>query len=198
VISFAITYDGIDRSIAEGIIRSIEQGSKCAFDYTNNRGERSHRTVSPIRLRTEKGKWYLLARDDASGQVRTFDFLKIRSFEVLSSTAAELSTAEIEDAATRSSVWASSDTEPYAVRLYVTPYARRYLDEVPLHRTQRLEELHTDGHAVYSCTITHPMEILPEIKNWIPHIHILTPDHLRKQLREDIESFLKEMEKMDI
>ncbi len=198
MISFAITYDGIDPSIAEPIIRSIEQGCQCAFDYTNNRGERSHRTVSPIRLRTEKGKWYLLARDSASGQVRTFDFLKIRTFSVLGNTPARLSPNDIREAAERSSVWASSDTDPYEVRLYVTPYARRYLDEVPLHRTQRLAELHTDGHAVYSCTITHPMEILPEIKNWIPHIHILSPDHLRQQLREDIESFLKEIEQMDI
>ena len=198
VISFAIAYDGIDRSIADALIESIEHRCKCTFGYTNNRGEFSRRTVSPIQLRTEKGKWYLLARDDVSGGVRTFDFLKIRDFGLLSAQPGEATPEQVADALSRSSVWASSETEPYEVQLEVSAYARRYLDEVPLHRSQTLLSPHADGSATYLYTITHPMEILPEVKSWMPHLHILTPDRFRHLLREEIEDFLAEMDHMDI
>lgn len=198
VISFAIAYDGIAKEIAEEIIKSIEQGSKCTFVYRNNRGIRAQRTVSPIKLHTEKGKWYLLAKDDTSQQVRSFDFLKIEGFRVLSGIPSELTSADINEANSRSSIWSSSNTEPFEVRLYVTAYAKRYIEEVPLHRSQVLEELHADGNAVFAYTVTHPMELLPEIKNWIPHIHLLSPKTMKETLQEDIETFLKEMHSMDM
>jgi len=198
VISFAIAYDGIAKGIAEEIIKSIEQGSKCTFMYVNNKGIRAKRTVSPIKLYTEKGKWYLLAKDDSSQSVRSFDFLKIEAFKVLTGTASELTKEDIDEANNRSSIWASSDMEPFEVKLYVSAYARRYLEEVPLHRSQSLLELHEDGPAVFTYTITHPMELLPEIKNWIPHIHLLSPESMRNDLRNDIESFLEKMDTMDI
>ncbi len=198
VISFAIAYDGISKKIAEEIIKSIEQGSKCVFDYTNNKRVRARRRVSPIKLHTEKGKWYLLAKDDNSKQVRSFDFLKIEGFRVLSGTPSELTQTDIDEANSRSSIWASSDTEPFEVQLEVSSYARRYLEEVPIHHTQSLLSPHSDGSATYLYTITHPMELLPEIKNWIPHIHILSPETMRNELQQDIMIFLENIHKMDI
>ncbi len=198
VISFAIAYDGIAKEIAEEIIKSIEQGSKCTFDYRNNRGIRAQRTVSPIKLYTEKGKWYLLAKDDTSEKVRTFDFMKIEDFRVLSGVRSELTQADIYEANSRRSIWASSDTEPFEVQLEVSAYARRYLEEVPLHHTQSLLSPHSDGSAIYLYTITHPMELLPEIKNWIPHIHILSPKTMQHELQKDISRYLDEMSQIDI
>jgi hypothetical protein len=42
------------------------------------------------------------------------------------------------------------------------------------------------------------MELLPQIKEWIPHIHIIEPIEMRASLREDIAKFVQEMEYMDI
>ncbi len=198
LISFAIAYNGISKEVAEEIIKSIDSGNKCAFTYTNNKNERKERSVSPIRLYTERGKWYLIAKDDLRGDIRTFDFLKIRNFRVLSDEKAVLSESEIKEAAKRSSVWASSNNLPFEVKLYAKEYARRYLDEVPLHRSQTLEEIHSDGGAIYTYTITHPMELLPEIKTWIPHLFILSPATLKEQLHNDLHTYQNEIIEMDI
>jgi len=198
VISFAIAYNGIPKQIAEQIIQSIEKECKCRFDYTNNRGISSLRTVSPIKLYTAKGKWYLLAKDDTSKEVRPFDFLKIRHFEILPGVPNDLTRSEIEEANERASVWASAGQKPFEVRLHVSAYAKRYLMEVPLHKSQTLESPHIDGTATFAYRITHNMELLPEIKNWIPHIHILEPKSMRKSLREDVEIFLRQIDEMDI
>ena len=198
LISFAIAYGGIDKEIAEAIIESIEKGCKCRFVYTNNRGITGTKTVSPVKLYTAKGKWYLLAKDDARGEIRPFDFLKIRAFVSLPSLPHDLSETEIVEASSRASIWSSTGVEPFAVRLEASAYATRYLREVPLHPTQTLDMPHSDGSAEFLYTITHPMELLPEIKNWIPHIHIIEPESLRKVLRKDIEKYLEEMRERDI
>jgi len=198
LISFAIAYDGIPKEIAGQIIESIERGCKCRFVYTNNRGETSRRSVSPVKLYTAKGKWYLLAKDDTSGEVRPFDFYKIRSFEPLPTQSADLSPTEIEEANSRSSIWANASAKPFEVRLHASAYASRYLHEVPLHPSQKIAIPHSDGSHTFAYRITNPMELLPQIKEWIPHIHILEPVWMRASLRDDVAKFLQEMEYMDI
>ncbi len=197
LISFAIAYNGIDGAIAETIIESIEKRCKCRFVYTNNRDITSTKTVSPVKLYTAKGKWYLLAKEDTTAQIRPFDFLKIRSFTLLPDTPQDVTPEEIDRANRRPSIWSSDDAEPFAVRIYASAYATRYLREVPLHPTQQLDMPHTDGTAEFVYTITHPMELLPEVKNWIPHVHILEPKALRDELRRDLEMFLRDMSEMD-
>ncbi len=198
LISFAIAYSGIDRQIAESIIESIEKGCKCRFVYTNNRSITTTKTVSPVKLYTAKGKWYLLAKEDTTAQVRSFDFLKIRDFTLLANTPQDLTPEEIEKANRRASIWSSDYAEPFTVRIYASAYATRYLKEVPLHPSQQLDMPHSDGTAEFVYTITHPMELLPEVKNWLPHLHIIEPQPLRDELRRDLEVFLREMDKMDI
>lgn len=193
MIQFAITYDGINRSIAEAIIESIEQKRQCTFDYTNNRGQYATRTVSPIKLYTEQGKWYLLAKDSNVGELRMFDFLKIESFRVRTDLPSDLTPDDIAEAEARPSIWSSSDHDAFEVRIEADAYAARYLQEVPLHPTQKLLSPHADGSATYLYTITHPMEILPKIKSWIPHLHIDAPETLRQQLIEEIDRYRKEL-----
>jgi len=48
LISFAIAYGSIDENIAKKIIDSINNRVSCQFFYTNNRGEKSQKVVSPI------------------------------------------------------------------------------------------------------------------------------------------------------
>ena len=189
IISFAIAYDGIAKPIAETIIRSIEQGSQCTFEYTNNRAIHATRTVSPIKLYTEQGKWYLLAKDGAVGELRMFDFLKIESFRVRTDLPSDLTSDDIAKADARPSIWSSSDRDAFEVRIEADAYAARYLDEVPIHPSQSLLSPRTEGGATYLYTITHPMELLPKIKSWIPHLHIDAPESLRRQLREDIDQY---------
>jgi len=197
LISFAIAYSGIDREIAEAIIDSIESGCMCRFNYTNNRAQTSTKRVSPIKLYTAKGKWYLLAKDHENDQIRTYDFLKIKQFTSLPTYKSNLTPADITEANNRPSVWSSADTKPYRVTLHADAYATRYLCEVPLHPTQHLDIPHVDGSTEFAYTITNPMELLPAIKEWIPHIHIIEPKALRDMLREDVEKYLGEIENVD-
>jgi len=194
MISFAIAYDGIPVPIAEKIIESIERKCRCRFSYTNNRGVSSVKSVSPIKLYTSKGKWYLIAKDSASLQIRSYDFLKIKDFALQTDMRSNLDEADIHEAQSRAGIWSSADTQPYEVQLHVSAYARRYAEEVPLHKSQSLLSPHSDGSATYIYEITHDMELMPSIKEWIPHIHVESPERLRQILAEDIRRYLEEMD----
>jgi predicted DNA-binding transcriptional regulator YafY len=173
------------------MIESIEKRLQCRFDYTDKNGKRTRRTVSPAMLYTEKGRWYLIANDEAKNQVRVFAFANIDRFEVLPGEKSTLNEERIRHISKRASVWQSDDAEPFEVTLWVDTSVRRYLEEVPLHPTQTLVELHADsGDAVYAYRITHPMELLPEIKSWLPHIRILSPKSMQKTLQEDLRTYL--------
>jgi len=130
-------------------------------------------------------------RKKAHPFTRGFSFAKIRDFAPLNSPST-LSEADIRRESARASVWQSSGAEPFRVELLVGASVRHYFDEVPLHPSQTLVELHSDtGDAVYAYRITHPMELLPEIKSWLPHVHILSPQSLAKQLKHELIEYLK-------
>ena len=45
----------------------------------------------------------------------------------------------------------------------------------------------------FTLKITHEMEILPLVKYWIPHLHVLEPIWLRDEIKSDLEDYLKDM-----
>ncbi len=44
----------------------------------------------------------------------------------------------------------------------------------------------------FSVTITHKMEILPIVKYWIPHLHVLEPEWIKDILVGDVDEFVKD------
>ncbi len=198
LIYFAIEYDKIPKEIAEQIILSINKGCQCNFDYTNNNLIKSTKQVSPLNLYTSKGKWYLIAKETNKQQIKTYDFKKIKNFSILPTISSMITENDLNQVNSRSSIWSNEKGTSFEVKLYVSAYAKRYLEEVPIHKTQSIEALHTDGSVIFTYTLTHEMELLPEIKNWIPHIHILEPASFRRRLKKDIEKYFKDMDDMDI
>ena len=74
LISFAVAYKGIDENIAKEIIDSINSRLSCQFYYTNNRGEKSQKVVSPILIFTQGGFWYLVAKENNTKIIKKYSF----------------------------------------------------------------------------------------------------------------------------
>jgi len=192
IISFAIAYNKIDKTIAEAIINSIEKNKRCKFSYTNNKNQLSLKDVSPIKLFTQKGKWYLVAKDTKDNKIKSFDFKKIKNFKI-SNNNNSLTDKDINFAKNISSVWTTHNAKEFEVILYVDNYAKNYIEDIPLHKSQKLHLLLSDGGAEYKYKITHHMELLPQIKEWIPHIYILKPKNLQEMLKKDINIYLNNL-----
>jgi len=59
----------LPKKLGEQIINCIEEEEKCLFTYVKD-NENSQREVDPIKIYTENGLWYVIARDykDAKGK----------------------------------------------------------------------------------------------------------------------------------
>jgi len=190
LISFAIAYESIDEDIANKIIDSIKSKLSCQFSYTNNKGEKSKKVVSPILIFTQQGFWYLVAKENSTNLIKKYSFNKIKSFNTLKDVPSIATIDDIKEAKKHKNIWYSSDKKPYIVELFIDDYAFKYIKDSPLHFSQSLKELLSTGGAVVNYEITNSMELLPQIKEWIPHITILKPDSLKQELEQELKEYL--------
>ncbi|BBG66765.1 hypothetical protein NNO_2062 [Hydrogenimonas sp.] len=65
----------------------------------------------------------------------------------------------------------------------------------PFFPTQKFLKELEDGSVEFTVSFTQPMEILPFVKQWLPHISIISPEKLKIELEKDIRSALETMEK---
>ena len=70
----------------------------------------------------------------------------------------------------------------------------RYFLRKPLNPTQRVIKKYDDGSLELEIIITDLMEIIPTIQRYIPHIGVITPDELKHEVKNNIETYFKRFE----
>jgi len=93
------------------------------------------------------------------------------------------------------SIWFTQEREPFEVRLYANKYAAKYFKRRPLP-TQYIHSEESDGTLEFSVKITHEMELLPIIKYWMPHIHVLAPQSMIDMIISDMDEWKGFSEKL--
>ena len=193
-ISFAVEYKNLPKKLGEALAASLMSDEKCGFVYLKAEGS-SERVVDPIKIYTENGRWYLIARDYKDDGIKYFNLEKIRHFRRVKEKQT-LTPEMIAQANSLKSIWSSSGKESFRVVLYVKPEIAGYIKDIKLHKSQTIEDEHYDGGLEVHCKITHKLEILPQIKYWLPRVHIIEPKWLRDELMEDLEIYRDEDEKI--
>ena len=193
-VGFAIEYRHLPKKLGEEIMRCIENEKSATFNYYKPNGT-TFRMADPIKIYTESGRWYLIAKDHRDNRVKTFNLSKIKDFKH-SSLPYTLTDDMLNAADELTSIWSSIDKKEEVVKLYISPEAAPYIRDIKLHKTQIIEDEHHDGGMEVHCTITHRLEILPQIKYWLPRVHILEPKWLWEGLMKDLAIYQYEDQKM--
>jgi proteasome accessory factor C len=78
----AITLDFAEPATTEALVDAAGRGERVRIDYWSaSSAEQSTRTVVPRAVYTDRGRWYLVADDDRSGEQRTFRVDRISALE---------------------------------------------------------------------------------------------------------------------
>jgi len=194
-ISFAIEYGRLPKKMGEDIFKAIKSETVCIFAYIKPDGS-SVREVDPIKIFTENSRWYLIARDHKDNKLKHFNLQNIRQL-TNTDTPIDITPEIRKKADAMVSTWSSPDNEPVAIRLYIEPSIASYIEDIKLHKSQTIEEKHYDGSMITNYTITHKMEILPQIKSWIPNVFIIEPAWLREEIIEDAKKYLDQNRDFD-
>lgn len=192
IISFAIKHEKLPKDLGLNLLKAIKKSKKITFDYKKSKDETTSRSVSPVKIFIDNQSdiWYLVALDDKDNQVKKFALPKIYNFKE-SDTDLTLSNEALKEADEIKTVWHSSNQETHTIKLYAAKDVASYFYDIKLHHSQTIECRDPDGGIEISCYITNKMEILPAIKSWMPHIHILEPKWLWEEMRDDLENYHK-------
>ncbi|WP_318389351.1 helix-turn-helix transcriptional regulator [Enterobacter sp.] len=165
---------------------AIDGCRRVNFSYTRNDLRRTYH-VAPYKLINFNGVWYLAAEHD--GRIKNFTLTKISeldcTFETFIPDEALLNHLKQEE-----SVWGK--TEKFEVVLKVSSAVAEYFLRRQLLNEQVVEKKMADGGLILSTQISHKKEILPIVQYWIPHMKIIAPEILQKELEHDIKNWLDE------
>jgi predicted DNA-binding transcriptional regulator YafY len=159
---------------------AIRNHQICHFVYAERK-----RVTEPYKLINNKGIWYLAATE--AGKLKTYSFSRISQLSISSSIFkvnldVEKSIGEEDD------IWFNPDKTE--VLLSVAPQIAYYFQRrklLPMQETVRELE---NGGLIMSSKISHPLQILPQIRYWLPNIRIISPDCLQLEMESELRTYL--------
>lgn len=170
--------------------RAIEKAIVCrlrlSFSYRKDDSEKPYKDFEPYKLVNHKGIWYLAGKD--GGKLKTFCFSKIANLATLDATFEEDPSVE-RTLTDEDGIWISEERKE--VVLKVAREIAGYFKRRKLIANQVIEKELEDGGLIVSAKIGHPEQILPIVRYWVPHVRIISPEPLQKELEQGLVEYLK-------
>ncbi|SMC10062.1 helix-turn-helix transcriptional regulator [Nitratiruptor tergarcus] len=148
-------------------------------------------TVKPFQIANFQGFWYLVAEDMKDGVIKKYLLRQIAQVKISDEKFTPPKNLH-EKISKALSIWFDPDIEPFEVRLFIDGKVAKYFKYKPLAPSQIILGEDQDGSIEIALKITHEMEIIPIIKQWLPHIRVLEPKWLDEMIKEDIKTYLDE------
>jgi len=141
-----------------------------------------------------KGNWYVAVYSSKDEFYNGYRFMRINfivGFELLKPTFKR--DVQVEHFVDNfQSLFSLYQASSYEVKIHVSKTVMRHFKAKKYLNSQEILSEDETG-IVVRYEITTNMEIVPLIKQWIPHIKVLSPEHLKKQLRDEVTIFLKQL-----
>lgn len=157
------------------------------FNYTKKDLKTVKRyTLEPYLLLNKSGIWYLIGLEN--GRRKTFCFSQTDSILLLESTF-QLNSALLEEIKASDSLYHGNQIKEVIVQ--IAPDVAHYFTRRNLLPNQEIiRELDHGGLLIASKNV-HEQEILPIARYWIPHITIVSPPELQRDLLNSVAQFLE-------
>ncbi len=183
-----VNYEDIRERLSEfdALAKAIKANQITQFVYTKVNGlERKSYCVHPYHLVNKSGIWYLIALDN--GKRKTFCFSQINQLELLDEWFQPDSNllAEIQE----------SDSISYGnqfseIVLRVNASVAMYFQRRALLPNQEITQTFDDGALLITCKDVNPMEVVPVVQYWLPHMQIVSPIELQTKLKQMLKQYL--------
>lgn len=176
-----------DRPVDANIFRcstdAVLQRRKMSFRYTPRSRpiyEIEDRTVSPQRLVHYRDNWYLDAWCHARNALRTFALDQMEEVRRLDETAIDVDDAQL-DAILKSAYGIFAGKPTATALLRFSPERAQWVSKEVWHRNQKGRFL-LDGSWEVSVPYSVPHELIMDILKHGPHVEVLEPESLRREV----------------
>lgn len=187
--------ESIDGDIAYALCQALLRSRELKIRYTDSKAVESSRAIVPLRLVNYSGKWYCLALDSKSGEMRTFAISRIRNAKTAQPCGRSILPPDNEIERFLSSSYGIFKGEPIGratLRFYGG--AARSVREQVWHKDQTITPV-SDGDGGATNTpeaidLTLPVhdwtELLGRALRCGSNCEVLAPEEFRAQWREEI------------
>jgi len=86
-------------------------------------------------------------------------------------------------------IWLGEDKKEIVLK--IAKEVAGYFKRRKLIANQVIEKELEDGGLILSAKVGHANQVLPIVRYWIPHIRIISPEGLQKNLEEEIVNYAK-------
>ena len=159
---------------------AIHERHECRFHYKGKA-----RRVQPYKLLTMNGVWYLAA--DEGGRLKNFSVALIADLDVDEASRFTPNPAHQDYIKTKDDVWFGTETTDVLLR--VRPEVAHYFKRRAL-LPQQQQRADPDGSLVVSTRISHPQQLLPVVRFWLPHVRIIQPQAWQTELETQLCGYL--------
>jgi predicted DNA-binding transcriptional regulator YafY len=164
--------------------KAIQVQREVEFLYRNE-----YRRVQPYRLIHHFGSWYLAAVD--GGQLKAYRLGRIQ----LMNPQLELSffeqSAEIQEQLKQEqSIWFGKEKQE--VHLLVDAEVASFFKFKKQFLQQTILKEMENGNLHLSISITHPKQLLPFVRYWIPYVQILEPSSLKEDFFRELKAYMQQ------
>lgn len=176
--------------------RAIKNREYIALTYGNSAKPRRHYPAAkPLKILFMEGNWYLAL---INLEEKT-DFVRMSFIDTVGYAKGKdtFQYADIHPHLQYLKTFQNAMTlygvEPQTALIEAAPSIAPYFREgmKPFLSSQHFIKEQYSGAVRFSLEYTQPLEILPFIKRWLPHLMILSPDSLRDQFAQELQDALK-------
>lgn len=146
-------------------------------------------SIKPLKICWMDGFWYLIALTEPANTHFKFRLDKIA--RVIPLQAKFSYSGDIESLLIESkNIWFGADRN-IEIKLLVSGDAAEYFRKHDYFPDQKIEKEHKDGSVTVSCRAANFMEVLPQIKRWIPLVKVSKPADLAGLLKAELKRYLQ-------
>jgi predicted DNA-binding transcriptional regulator YafY len=141
--------------------------------------------IKPLKISNFDGYWYVNALNHKD-EYRTYHIKSIKHLEITDESF-EIEEDILKNLDKAVNIWFNPTVKPFLVELFADEYATKYLERIPISKTQRIVK-NSDGTSTIYLEITDENEIIRKLLMWIPNLRVISP----KWLKEEVDGYIKE------
>ena len=167
--------------------QAIEEINKVELKYFKDGKEKLYR-VAPVKIIFFEGFWYLMAVVDGRDWVVKFRFDKIIDFKILDEEYDIPGNVKLMlDQSVN--IWFTEKRDTKIV-VRIDKEIAYYFKNQKYLPLQKITKENKNGSLTVEATVCHHMEAIPTILRWLPHIKVITPKSLQKEITTRIKEYL--------
>ena len=147
-------------------------------------------SIKPLKICWMDGFWYLIALTEP-GNVH-FKFRVDKIAQVIPQQTKFSYSGNIDGLLMESkNIWFGTERN-ITIKLLVSGNAVEYFKKHDYFPSQNIEKEHKNDSITVSCRANNFMEVLPQIKRWIPCVKVITPIALAETLKAEIKAYMED------